>query len=66
MMISETLFLYFLRGLELSECNGNFQSLCYDRVAAYCQLRSIRFQDLTIGQLHQILDGCSREFNEAA
>lgn len=65
-MISETLFLHFLRDLELSGCSAPFTQLCYERVTAYCHLRSISFQDLTIGQLHQIFDCCTREFKVEA
>lgn len=56
-------FLYFLQDMEISECNGNFQRLVFERVTAYCDLLSKTFDTLTLGEFKSIVDACTCEFN---
>ena len=56
-------FLDFLLDIELSECNGSYQRLVFDRITSYCDLLSKSFEDLTLSELHSIIDSCSKEFN---
>jgi len=56
-------FLDLLLDIELSERNGNYQRLVFDRVTSYCELVSKAVDDLTLSELRSISDACSKEFN---
>ena len=58
-----SIFLDFIRDFELSECNGNYQRLVFDRVTSYCELLGKSVDELTLSEFRSIIDSCVKEFN---
>lgn len=56
-------FLYFFQDIDLSDCNGNYQKLIFDRVTSYCNLLSKSWDALTLAEIKSIFDACACEFN---